>query len=81
MKVEIEDIKKDKEDMYLSAFVCLPEHGAHASVKKSKRLHFFRIRDAALTRRKKPGGLILLSATSRDEGIAAGMRNPLRVIS
>jgi hypothetical protein len=42
MKVEIEDIKKDKEDMYLSAVRCLPEHGAHASVKKSKRLHFFR---------------------------------------
>jgi hypothetical protein len=47
MKVEIGDIKKDKEDMYLSALRCLPGHGAHASVKKSKRLHFFRLGHAA----------------------------------
>jgi hypothetical protein len=33
MKVEIEDIKKDIQDMGLSALDCLPEHGVHASVK------------------------------------------------
>ena len=33
MKVEIGDIKNDMQDMCLSALVCLPEHGVHASVK------------------------------------------------
>ena len=41
MKVEIGDIKNDMQDMDLSALVCLPDCGAHASVKIVSAYIFF----------------------------------------